>query len=88
MDFMNSNELTCQELVELVTGYLDNVLPAADRLRFEEHLAGCRGCTNYVEQARHTIRLAGRLTESALSPTARDELLRAFGDWKEGKTPL
>ncbi len=63
---MASNELTCKELVELVTDYLEGVLPPAERRRFEEHLAGCQGCWNYLQQMRATIRLTGQLTEEAI----------------------
>lgn len=74
--------LDCIELVELVTDYLEDVLSPAERLRFEEHLALCDGCTTYVEQIRQTVALTGKLTPSALSETARDRLLAAFRDWK------
>lgn len=80
---MDDAELTCQELVELVTDYLEHVLPPRDAARFEAHLASCTGCTNYVEQARRTIDLTGRLTEDALPPTARAALLDAFRRWKD-----
>lgn len=65
---MDAAELTCQELVELVTEYLEHTLPPIDVARFEAHLSGCTGCTNYVEQARRTIDLTGRLTEDSLPP--------------------
>jgi anti-sigma factor RsiW len=84
---MNNAELTCQELVELVTDYLERALPAPEVARFEAHLAGCTGCTNYVEQARQTMRVAGHLTEASLPPAARDELLAAFRRWKEESKP-
>jgi anti-sigma factor RsiW len=77
-----ANELTCQELVELVTDYLEGTLPAADRARFEAHLARCDGCDTYVEQMRQTIRLTRRLSEDSLAPEAREDLLRTFRDWK------
>jgi anti-sigma factor RsiW len=73
--------LVCKELVELVTDYLEDRLTPVDRQRFEEHLAGCDGCTRYVEQFRTTIRLVGRLREEDLEPHVRDELLDAFRDW-------
>ncbi len=73
--------LTCQELVELVTDYLEGALPAADRERFEDHVAACDSCPVYIEQIQQTIRTAGALTEESLSPQARDTLLQAFGDW-------
>lgn len=80
---MTEHELTCQEVVELVSDYLEGTLDAEQRARFEAHLAGCRGCTNYLEQMRRTIQMVGRLTEESLSPPVRDELLALFRDWKE-----
>ena len=79
---MESGEPTCREIVELVTDYLEERLPSATRLAFEEHLAACPGCTNYLAQMRETIRLTGELREESLSPEVRQELLRAFRDWR------
>jgi len=74
--------LSCRELVELVTEYLEGALPAPERDRFESHIATCPDCTNYLAQMRTTIRLSGVLTEESLSPTARAQLLVAFRTWK------
>ncbi|MFL5767749.1 MAG: anti-sigma factor family protein [Actinomycetota bacterium] len=74
--------LTCQELVELVTGYLEDTLPPADRGRFEEHIAVCDGCSAYLEQMRTTIRVTGMLTPGQLSEEASTELLAAFRGWR------
>ena len=81
---MTAAKLTCQELVELVSDYLEGALPPEDRQRFEEHLAGCDDCRTYLDQMRRTIAALGALTEAAVSPEARDELLRLFRDWKRG----
>jgi anti-sigma factor RsiW len=78
------SELSCQELVELVTDYLEGALPPAEWARFEAHLTGCDGCTRYLEQMRLTITAVGRLTEESIEPAARTELLRLFRDWKAG----
>jgi anti-sigma factor RsiW len=75
-------ELTCQELVELVTDYLEERLPAAERARFEAHLADCSACRTYLEQMRQTVQALGMLPEDSLSPAARDALLAAFRDWQ------
>jgi anti-sigma factor RsiW len=72
--------ISCQEVVELVTDYLEGRLTAADRRRVERHLKGCDGCTAYLEQARTTIRLTGQLREGDLEPELRDRLLEAFRD--------
>ncbi len=75
-------DMTCQELVELVTEYLEGTLPAGDRARFERHLGTCPYCNTYLDQMRITIRTLGRLPEETVSPAARDALLDAFRDWK------
>jgi anti-sigma factor RsiW len=74
--------MTCRELVQVITDYLEGTLSWRDRRRFERHLRECDGCTIYVEQMRETIRLAGVLGEDDLAPAARDELLAVFRDWK------
>jgi len=76
-----NRELACQEVVELMTAYLEDALDPKDRERFEEHLVFCGGCQNYLEQMRTTIRLAGRV-EVGLSPELQAELLEAFRDWR------
>jgi anti-sigma factor RsiW len=77
-------QLSCQEFVELVTDYLEGALPEEERLRFEEHISRCDGCTAYLEQIRQTVAVAGRLTADALSPAAERELLDAFRGWHSG----
>lgn len=76
-------ELPCQELVELVTAYLDGALSDVDRRRFEEHLTSCDECVVYVEQIRETIVAtgSGAVSAQALPPGLREGLRRAFRDW-------
>jgi anti-sigma factor RsiW len=74
--------LTCRELVELVTEYLEGALSAGDRARFDDHIAECVDCTAHLNQMRRTLRVVGRLTEGSLRPEARDALLTAFRDWR------
>jgi predicted anti-sigma-YlaC factor YlaD len=74
--------LTCQELVELVTDYLEGTLPRRDRVRFDAHIVGCTNCRRYVEQFRETVRLTGTLRESDVPPEAADALLAHFAAWK------
>jgi anti-sigma factor RsiW len=78
----DTDDLPCQELVELVTDYLEDRLPSSMRVRFEAHLALCSGCRTYLEQMRQTIRTLGRLPADSIEPEARDRLLNAFRDWK------
>ena len=74
-------DLTCRELVELVTDYLEGALPSTERARFEAHLADCDDCPLYLGQMRLTIRALGALTEERVPPAAREELLRLFRRW-------
>jgi anti-sigma factor RsiW len=80
---MSAQELTCKELVELVTDYLEDALSDRDRARFEAHIAVCQGCTRYLAQMRETIRLTGVLTEEQLPVEQRDTLLDAFRGWRD-----
>jgi len=81
---VTTTDLKCQELVELVTDYLEGRLSRADRKRFDGHLRHCPHCTAYVEQFRETIRLTGRLHDEDLEPAAREALLAEFRNWKSG----
>jgi anti-sigma factor RsiW len=74
-------QLSCRELVELVTDYLEGMLPAAEHERVDRHLDTCQGCRVYVEQMRQTIELTGRLTVADVSPAAELVLLEAFRAW-------
>jgi anti-sigma factor RsiW len=74
-------EIPCQELVELVTDYLEDRLSPVDRQRFEAHLAQCDACRTYLDQFTATIRELGRLPEESLSQEARTALLNAFRGW-------
>jgi anti-sigma factor RsiW len=80
-----TREMACQELVELVTSYLEGSLSRRDRRRFEAHISHCEHCTAYVEQMRLVVRATGRLTEEDVPPEAREELLAAFRGWSEGR---
>jgi predicted anti-sigma-YlaC factor YlaD len=72
-------------MVELMTTYLEGAMPSDDRARFEAHLGGCDGCTNYFHQIRETVRITGRLTEDQIEPEARQLLLTAFRGWTSGR---
>ena len=74
--------LVCQQVVEMVTDYLEGALSAADSARFEKHLVGCPHCTEYLAQIRETIRLAGRLTPEDLTPEMRTDLTDLYRRWR------
>ena len=76
-------DLPCQEIVELITDYLEGAMDAGLRASFEAHLAGCPHCTHYLEQIRATIRVAGTVRAEDLSPEFRAGLLEAFRRFRE-----
>jgi predicted anti-sigma-YlaC factor YlaD len=73
-------ELTCKEVVEIVSDYLEGALSDELRARFDRHISGCDGCTNYLEQMRETIRLSGMLTEEQV-PVAQRERQNVQDKW-------
>ena len=78
--------MTCQEMVELVTDYLEGRMDDATRARFEEHVAECDACTLYIEQMRMTIVALGHIPAESISPEAEDELVAAFRNWRPETT--
>ena len=71
-------DMTCIEVVDVITDYLEGDMPATDRARFEHHLTGCEYCTEYVAQMRLTIDRVGGLSAERLSPATQARLLDAF----------
>lgn len=78
---MTTDAMACNELVELVTAYLDGSLDPDTRARFDTHLLDCDGCENYLQQFRQTIRTVGRIKDDQLDPAFRSRLLDAFKDF-------
>ncbi len=82
---VNADDLSCKELVELVTDYVEDRLPPDERARFEMHLGYCASCRTYLAQMQATVKLTGRLSEEALPPDVKESLLKAFRGWKHGQ---
>jgi anti-sigma factor RsiW len=76
------DELVCQQVVELVTDYLEGALSRHDRRRFDRHLRNCPNCSAYLAQMRVTIRATGTLEPDDLSPEALRELTELFHRWR------
>ena len=77
------DEMACNELVEVVTEYLEGTIGDEDRQRLEAHLTECPYCFDYVEQFRETIEATGELTLESIAPERRAELLEAFRGWRD-----
>jgi anti-sigma factor RsiW len=82
MRVLRHRDLVCQQVVELVTDYLEGTLSRAVRRRFEAHLADCPHCTEYLAQMRATISLTGRLAPEDLTPQMREELVELYRRWQ------
>ncbi len=75
---MAERDVSCQELVELITSYLDDALTTEERQHIERHLALCHGCRAYLGQMRATLRLVGTLSAEDIPDDLRQRLLAAF----------
>jgi predicted anti-sigma-YlaC factor YlaD len=84
---MTATNLDCNELVELITEYLEGAMVPEEQDRLEAQLAVCRGCRAYLDQMRQTIRVVGHLPSEAVTAAAQKDLLRAFRAWKAGAEP-
>ena len=79
---MTPSPIDCNELVELVTAYLDGSLDLEDRARFDAHLLECDGCENYLQQFLATVSTVGKIPIDELDPAFRSRLISAFRDWR------
>ena len=84
MTNMSKNQLNCQEVVELVTDYLEQALLPEMQAQFEEHIVECPGCDTYLEQIQQTIMMLRKLTEQQMFPKTKQELIEIFRNWKQG----
>jgi anti-sigma factor RsiW len=78
-----AEHISCQEVIELVTDYLERALPSEEASLFEQHINFCDGCAWYLDQMRTTIAAVGRIGEEDIPPEARDKLMTAFRHWKQ-----
>ena len=70
--------ISCQEVVEVITDYLERRLSPEDVAIFEAHLALCDGCQWYLDQMRITIAAVGRIEDGEVPAELRDTVLAAF----------
>ncbi|MFO0627681.1 MAG: zf-HC2 domain-containing protein [Polyangiales bacterium] len=80
-------DIACQALIEQVTDYLDDRIPAAERAEIDAHLALCDGCAHWFAQMRETRARLGDLRVSDLPAAQRDAIRAVFRGWRGGSTP-
>lgn len=79
---MSDRAMTCHEVIELLSDYIEGALSTDDRRRVDEHLARCDGCETYLDQMRESIRLVGMVPEDEVPDHQKTALLSAFRDWR------
>ena len=82
MRLLPKRDLACQQVIELITDYLEGALSRRDRRRLERHLRSCPNCSAYLEQFKATIALNGTIEPEDLSPEAEAELRELYRKWR------
>jgi len=77
--------MSCRELLDLITDYLEGALSAPDRVRFEDHLRECSGCARYLDQLRLVMKATGRIEEEQVPAETMDRLLGTFAAWRSAR---
>ena len=81
-----NTEFSCQEMIEVITDYLEDAMPSDERERFERHISYCAGCRAYVDQMRETIEQTGRVPrEESLPLELRERIVAQFRTWQQGQ---
>jgi predicted anti-sigma-YlaC factor YlaD len=74
---------TCREMSELVTDYLEHMLPPRRRLAARWHLLLCPACRRYYEQMRQIVRLLAGRRLPAPEPAVEASMLASLRDARE-----
>ena len=77
--------MTCRQIVELMTDYIEGNLAAAERARFEEHISGCDGCRAYLAQLQTTRKVLGTIADEPVPAAVERDLLEAFRSWRSAR---
>lgn len=70
--------LTCQQLTELVTEYLEGRMSFWRRAQFQMHLGMCQHCRAYIHQMKVTVSTLGSLPPEPVPEELKSELLQRF----------
>lgn len=75
MGRQRSQSVVCQQLVAMVTDYLEGDLDPTARSAVEQHLTLCEHCTGYVEQVQRMLELTANPDPAPQSPPVTDAML-------------
>ena len=73
--------MTCRQVTQLVTEYLEGKLSWKDAVRFQLHVGMCRHCRRYLRDMKVTVRVLGRLPAAAIPSDTMDALMERFRNW-------
>ena len=76
------DDITCREVLELLTEYLEGALAPAVEREVDRHLDACDGCWRYLDQFQVAIETTAELREEAVAVDVRESLLDAFRTWR------
>lgn len=79
--------LSCKEITELVTDYVEGRMSLADRIRFQMHVGMCKHCRAYLRQMKVTVETLGHLPDEPMPEDVRDEMRKRFADWHAARAP-
>ncbi len=77
--------LSCREVVELITEYLEGAGSSEQRIGVERHVAICPPCRGFLGQVRHSIAVSAELPDASISPEVRDALVETFQTWSKSR---
>lgn len=80
--------LSCKQITELVTDYLEGRMTLADRMRFQMHLGMCTHCRAYLRQMKTVIATLGHLPDEPMPDEVRDEMRKRFADWHAARAKV
>jgi anti-sigma factor RsiW len=74
--------LSCKQVTELITDYLEGRLDLIERMRFQMHVGMCKHCRAYLRQMKATVAAVGQLPDEHLPDDVRDEMRKRFATWQ------
>jgi anti-sigma factor RsiW len=66
---------SCRQMTDLVLGYLTGKLSPSVKSEFEQHLAVCPDCVNFLKTYKKTVAVTKSVQQSDLPARVRDNIL-------------
>lgn len=79
--------LSCKQITEIITDYLEGRMGFAERMRFQMHVGLCKHCRAYLRQMKTTVAAVGQLPDEPMPDDVRDAMRKRFAHWHASKAP-